>query len=134
MPELSIGMPVIINEFDRPCTRLVAVITKIDRFNDIVTAKYLCVDTITDVCGALIHRVTPLSDFGVALIVKNNGTVCCEPVGESVAKYPYTDEHRLWQPEQDKDYPARPEVLKLVNPEKFSHKTKGDLIDEHLRQ
>jgi hypothetical protein len=112
--KLYVGMPVIVNEFDRPCTRLVAVVSDMDIDNDIVVVKYLCAQTRVKTCCMAINRVTPLEDFGVTLIIEGEEMMRCLPERKSVATY-YDGRPRPWQPENPDEYlPARPEIVRLL--------------------
>lgn len=113
MTKLAIGMPVIINNVDRPCTRLVAVITNIDNDTGIVHAEYLCKETLMAQCSSQAYRVTPLSEFGVTLIIEK-GEMKCDPVKKSTAMYP-DGGHRKWQEEEyGKRHKVRPDVVSLL--------------------
>ena len=107
---MKIGTPVIINGFDRPCTRLVAIVTKIK--NNVVYAKYLTKDVLSKKCSAYISKVTPISDFGVELRIED-GIAFCQIVGENKATY-CDGNHRPWQAEFVEEHVVRPEVLLLL--------------------
>lgn len=94
------GTPVIINRCDRPCAKLVAIVTEID--DSLVTAMYLSSATMVRSCVDHIDVVTPIADFGVKLLVvkgryHHDDVFTTIPTGsQSIATY--ADGHlRCWQ-------------------------------------
>jgi hypothetical protein len=114
---LNPGTPVIINDFDRPCTRLVAIVTEVK--DGIVTAKYLAKDTSILECSAPIGKVTPLHAFGKRLDVDNDaGLAWVNDIGVNQNRATYSDGRpRRWQEELHYvgGIKIRPEVAKLVS-------------------
>jgi len=86
---------VIINEFDKPCTRLVAQVVKIE--NGRVTGRYITEETTLEFCTGDIAHATLVSAFGVALNL-SDGYVEGIQIGDSSATYP-DGRPRLWQPD-----------------------------------
>lgn len=80
------GMPVIINDFDAPQSRMVAVLTGFDAQKGIWFARYLSRFTNMARCAGEQKYVTALSDFGVRLEV-NDSFYRCVVVGPSIATY-----------------------------------------------
>jgi hypothetical protein len=95
--EVAVGHCVILNDFDRPCNKLVAVITKIE--NGRVIARYLSNRTMMQECHALIDGVTPISQFGLSVITDGLFFWCAiNPTATPTATYP-NGEKREWQAE-----------------------------------
>ncbi len=105
----EVGHLVIINEYDRPCQDLIAVISRIDKRNDVTI--YYCAylnDKLTRIIDdriCLIGTVnpTPLSEFGVQvkfditkLVVKESPYTIIETPENSTATYP-DGQPRSWQ-------------------------------------
>ena len=116
--KVTVGSCIIVNEFDRPCARLVAVVTEID--HEKIVAQYLSNDVSlrtfskNGVWGTFL-RVTPLWNFGVALHVNPKGEYWCEKKCDSIATYP-DGSHRLWQESfrETPLYPGRPEIVAIL--------------------
>lgn len=117
--KIKIGTPVIINDCDRPCTGLVAIVRKIT--DSFVEAIYLCKATNIRMCrSSRIKGVTPISDFGVALRIEDDLAVCVI-VGESLATYE-DGIPREWQPYAEY-LSVRKEALRLFLKNQMSKKT-----------
>lgn len=111
---MKTGIPVIINEFDRPCARLVAIVTGTKE--GIVMAKYLAKDTNSTECAAPADKVTPLEVFGMRLDIDNGvGLAWVNECGANRATYS-DGAPRKWQEELHHvgGIKIRPEVAKLV--------------------
>ena len=94
---IKINDLVIINEFDRPCTRLIAIVSEIG--SDYILADYICKDTSMGQCDEQPSRVTKIEDFGMKIdIDMDQGAVQVIQVGPSIAKYS-DGSIRKWQPE-----------------------------------
>ena len=63
---IRVGMPVILNRFDRPTSRLIAVVCK--KEPGFVSARYLSANISGDISYPVGDEVTPLEDFGVKII------------------------------------------------------------------
>jgi hypothetical protein len=98
--DIKPGTPVIINYFDRPCARLIAVVERVEA--GVVHALYLCMATRGERCSSNIENVTSIYDFGVGLIVNEAGVASAKEVGESSARYP-DGRKRVWQPDTYND-------------------------------
>lgn len=85
------GTPVIVNRYDRPCAKLVAIVTEID--DSMVTAMYLSSATMVRFCVDHIDAVTPIADFGIKLLVvkgrrRQDNVFTTIPTGsQSIATY-----------------------------------------------
>jgi hypothetical protein len=125
--KLDVGNCVILNEFDRPCGYLVAVITEV--LDDHYYCKYLSeetsLDTYNNANGKLGLRVpkgynqfpTPVEDFGVRVVYdEKNRLYSCVRFGESKARYP-DDSIRHWQENFPFIHPARKSIVDMI---KFS--------------
>lgn len=89
-----IGEFVIINEFDKPCTRLIAQVERIE--GETIVARYVTTGTRMTHCSAHVSEVTPVHKFGVMFEIKGGhisaGQVCA-------SKATYRDgKPRDWQP------------------------------------
>ena len=98
--KVEVGHAVIVSAFDRPCTHMIAIITKIDGMD--VYARYLhngqTVQSIIDDC-------TPISRWGkrvVGIKVECGAEYFCVMVAPSTEQPAvYTDgRHRNWQEEE----------------------------------
>ena len=98
-----IGEYVIINEYDKPCTRLVAQVVSVE--GDKVKARYITEGTTLRVCESSLSSVTPVSDFGVLLIFEGS-RVSGIRNGESIATY-RDGKPRYWQPENTETHALR---------------------------
>ena len=101
------GTAVIINYFDRPYCRLVAVVTLVEY--GVVHVKYLCQEVEQDGCHDLIERVTPISKFGVRLEFGNR-TVKTYPESESKAVYA-DGRPRNWQETYNDEYVLKKDIF-----------------------
>ena len=117
LERIVVGMPVILDDIDRPCTRLIAIVKSIEQSDTvssgIVHARYLTTNTMMKDCSSLLKHVTPLSDFGVALEF-NDGIVCGKVTGSSIALY-RNGQSRAWQPEWEECHPVDPKAFELIN-------------------
>lgn len=110
---MKIGTPVIINDTDRPCTRLIAIVDEV-RANGVIHARYLTTGTKSHDCYAIADQVTPVSVFGVVLTV-DGALAWTHPQEPSRATY-RDKKPRLWQEELPaRAIPVRPEVAKLIS-------------------
>jgi len=96
MAEIQIGDYVIMNDCDKPCTRLIAVVTKVDAEKERVWARYICERVNMREPYGWLGGVTRVSDFGVE-IAFNGDMVSTEQVRPSVATY-RDGKPREWQP------------------------------------
>jgi len=110
---IRIGTPVIINLFDRPCTRLTAVVTRVDEAGGMVYARYLTTGTRTSACYGPLIGVTPLRQFGVDLVLE--GTQI-RGIQRRLSEATYRDGRpRAWQPETSGElHSVRPEVYRRL--------------------
>jgi len=90
---IAVGHCIIINDCDRPCGMLVAIICDIDE--EYITARYLSNAVHMEQCSSRAKYVTPIGAFGVKVCVEGH-EYWCEKIGESSAKYP-DGEPRMWQ-------------------------------------
>lgn len=93
---IQIGDLVIINDSDKPCTRLMARVAEVDPVRGFIRAEYICERTNMRECQGSLHRATLVSDFGVEVAFDGN-VVSTEQVRPSVATYP-DGKPREWQP------------------------------------
>lgn len=96
---LGVGCCICLNDVERPCAELLAVITKIE--GDQIIAKYLNADSLLDNyrkkgCRTTPDLATPVGRFGVVVRVDADGMYWCDKICESEAKYP-EGEPRQWQ-------------------------------------
>ncbi len=90
-----IGEYVIINELDKPCTRLIAQVERIDA--EKVIARYVTNGTRMTHCSAHISEVTPVWKFGVMFEIKG-GYISAGQITPSKATY-RDGKPRNWQPQ-----------------------------------
>lgn len=91
---ITIGSPVIINHCDAPCTKLVAIVSKIDGGR--VNAFYLAKDTNMPECYTSSPlEVTHLFDFGVRISIQGESFEIYQ-LDRSIAKY-RDGKPRRWQ-------------------------------------
>ena len=109
--KVKVGDFIIINEFDRPCTRLVAVIQEM--YAHSVVAKYITCGTGVKTCCAAIEDVTKVEDFGVKLEL-SHAYVTGYPVAPTKAKYKKDGSPRHWQPEHDETHEIRAELYDFL--------------------
>lgn len=93
---ISVGDYIIINDADKPCTRLIALVTEANQEKDFVRAQYICERVNMRECQGRLSNARLVSDFGVEIIF-NDHTVYTEQVRPSIATYP-DGEPRNWQP------------------------------------
>lgn len=96
MSEIKIGDYVIMNDADKPCTRLIAVVTQVDAEKERVNARYICERVNMREPYGWLGGVTLVSDFGVEMTF-NGDTVSTEQLRPSVATY-RDGKLREWQP------------------------------------
>lgn len=115
---LMIGDPVIMSAYDRPCSGLVAIVTKIA--DDLVTAIYLSKETTIETAITPKREVTKLTEFGVILRFEHyqdplswehKDLFWAEQVDSSAAIYPDTLKSRKWQESAPVKQTIRPEAL-----------------------
>jgi hypothetical protein len=97
---LSVGMPVIVNYCDRPCARLVAIITAFSEDGSAI-ASYLSTETGIKKCWEHASKMTPVSDFGMRLEIDRKRRIFwISPVAGAANMAVYSDGRpREWQPE-----------------------------------
>ena len=102
---------IIINHFDKPSAKLIAVITKIEK--DIVTARYLYSGK---VCWGNIKDVTLVESFGVKLIFDLYKTKYKVEINDnnSIATYP-DGRKRYWQDNSTNEYKIHKNSLIYVS-------------------
>lgn len=125
---LEIGHCVILNEFEEPSGRMVCVI--VDKDDDFFYVKYINADSSLGIHNwnsgmkakrdqAGIHRMTPLSVFGVRIIAYHRAATIptrgrwyyiCEKIGESTATY-CDGKPRRWQERHSCEYAGRLDVI-----------------------
>jgi sporulation protein YlmC with PRC-barrel domain len=92
---VKIGDYVIINDFDKPCTRLIA---EVERFEgETVIARYVTTGTRMTHCSAHVSQVTPVWKFGVMFELKK-GHITAAQISPSKATY-RDGKPRNWQPQ-----------------------------------
>lgn len=91
--DIRLGHCVIVNEFDRPCARLIAVIDRIE--DDFVWCRYLSTTTGVRICVSHGNDVTPIERFGIIAIASHR-SYRIEAFQKSNAKYKDGSE-RIWQ-------------------------------------
>lgn len=125
---VEVGNCVIVNQYDQPCGKLIAVVT--EKTDAYVKCQYLNNDKSLstynkdggiEIPSHLFSQITPVFLFGVTIQLVENETDAmyyCEQT--SVSKAQYSDgESRKWQEYGGiHEYTARPELLELI----FAHK------------
>jgi len=96
MSKIAIGDYIIINDADKPCTRLIALVTEASQEKDFVRAQYICERVNLRECQGRLSNARLVSDFGVEMAF-NGDTVSTEQIRPSIATYP-DGEPRNWQP------------------------------------
>lgn len=91
------GHCVIVNQFDRPCAKLVAVV--------LADGKCCYLNQAINFRKMDASNATPVSDFGIAVMARGD-SYSCVVVGDSVAKYP-DGSPRLWQDSQQVQHKRR---------------------------
>ena len=116
LERIVVGMPVILNDMDRPCTRLVAIVKSIEQPNTvssgIVHARYLTTNTMMKDCSSLLAHTTPLEAFGVELVIVGS-QVYGHIIGPSQATY-RNGKPREWQPEHCEIHDIDPHAFELM--------------------
>lgn len=93
---ISIGDYVIMNDADKPCTRLIAQVAELPEGKDFLRARYICERTNMREPYGRLSGATLVSDFGVEMTFEGD-TVTTEQVRPSVATY-RDGRPREWQP------------------------------------
>jgi len=93
---IKVGDYVIMNNTDKPCTRLIAQVIELPEGKDFVRGRYICKNTNMRYPQGGLSDATLVSDFGVELFFAN-GRISSEQVNPSVAKY-RDGRPREWQP------------------------------------
>lgn len=96
MSKIQIGDYVIMNEADKPCTRLIAEVIELSNDQNFVRGRYICKNTNMREPYGKLSDVTLVSSFGVEMFF-NEEMVGTEQVRPSVAKY-QNGAPREWQP------------------------------------
>ena len=107
---INLGEYVIINEFDKPCTRLVAKVTEVNGKR--VKARYITKGTNLKIRTSDTENVMPVHRFGVRLVF-DDGQVTGICDAQSTATYK-DGKPRYWQPEHTETHALRPEREQLV--------------------
>lgn len=119
---IEIGHCVILNDVEKPCGELVAVIVAID--NETAHCKYLNADPRLNPYNKKhgmaillkngLHNLTPINKFGIQVCYNSKmKKYYCERVGESIATYS-DGKLRQWQENIPIFYPARSEIIKIT--------------------
>lgn len=98
---IKVGDYVIMNNSDKPCTRLIAQVIELPEGKDFVRGRYICKNTNMRYPQGRLSEATLVSDFGVELSVElslTNGKISTEQVRPSVATYS-DGKPRQWQPD-----------------------------------
>lgn len=101
---IKVGDYVIMNNSDKPCTRLIAQVIELPEGQDFVRGRYICKGTNMRYPQGRLSEATLVSDFGVELSVNvsfANAKVSTGQVRPSVAKY-RDGRPRQWQPDGEK--------------------------------
>lgn len=107
MRELKIDDYVIVNDFDRPCTRLIAKVKSIDD-SGLAKFDYLTTGTSMKMASGPINEATLIADFGV-IVVENPNDIFAKQVLKCVATYS-DGSPRGWQPEHCEKWGLRDKV------------------------
>jgi len=115
MKLFKVGDLFIINDCDRPCAELVAIVTAVK--NGLYAWRYINKDKRLKNYGckkteATLKLATLLSDFGVDLCIFQK-EYWCKTIGESVAKYP-DGVARKWQGSDWEKYEITESAQKLL--------------------
>lgn len=94
---IQLGDYVIMNDADKPCTRLIAQVIELPEGRDFVRGRYICERTNMREPYGRLSGATLVSDFGVELTFNTDDTVTSEQVRPSVATYS-DGKPRQWQP------------------------------------
>lgn len=97
--EIKVGSLVVVNEFDRPCARLVGVLTELDETAPGGLARYLDSSLDGDYGQRSVSArcPTPIAAFGVLVLFDHErGMYCIVETGPSCAAYP-DGRRRHWQ-------------------------------------
>jgi len=95
--EVKVGHCIIINHFDQPCTRLVAVVKDVKL--EMVVANYLSDDLMCRSCwSARPSDIMPVNRFGVRVFLHDDGDYSClrDTMMDVTAVYP-DGVKRQWQ-------------------------------------
>jgi len=96
LSEFKRGTPVIINETDAPCLRLVALFDKI--VNGVVYCEYLTDYPSMKTCRTTRpNEVTKLTDFGYDILISGDMVYLMPLNKESIATYKNDGKKRNWQ-------------------------------------
>lgn len=95
--EIRIGDYIIINNTDKPCTRLIAEVVEVDQARNFVRAKYLCKNTNMKECYGRLSEATLISEFGV-ICGKERDMLKAAQISPSKALY-RDGRSRDWQPQ-----------------------------------
>lgn len=110
---VHVGDFVIVNEMDRPCTRLVAKVLSVEDF-PMITCVYLSANTSVRIYQAHVSTLTNIFDFGCEIAFYKR-TYRCREVEASQAKYHHGG-IRKWQEEQgDVTQPLAPSCNQKVD-------------------
>lgn len=93
---IKVGDYVIMNNSDKPCTRLIAQVIELPEGKDFVRGRYICKGTNMRYPQGRLSEATLVSDFGVELFFAN-GRVSSEQLRPSAATY-RDGKPREWQP------------------------------------
>ena len=93
---IKVGDYVIMNNSDKPCTRLIAQVIELPEGQDFVRGRYICKGTNMRYPYGRLSEATLVSDFGVELFF-TGGRVSSEQVNPSAATY-RDGRPREWQP------------------------------------
>lgn len=109
--DMAVGNCVIVNTYDQPCGKLVAIITAVS--GDCFFVKYLNADPALDYYnkndGMRVSRPTLVGSFGVE-VRYYDGTYWCVRVGDSRATYE-DGKRREWQESYSCCFIARKELI-----------------------
>jgi hypothetical protein len=97
--DLKVGCCVILNELEQPCSKLIAVVWKIE---SVLICRYLCdwdhlKPFFRNGVRSAVHEATTVGHFGVSVKFED-GRYWCEQSGESIATYD-DGKPRYWQEE-----------------------------------
>lgn len=95
---IKVGDYVIMNNSDKPCTRLIAQVIELPEGKDFVGGRYICKGTNMRYPYGRLSEATLVSSFGVELFFAN-GRVSSEQVNPDRCVAKYRDGRpREWQP------------------------------------
>ena len=126
MSDLRKGMPVIINDVERPEARLVAVLTTFNARTGIWRARYLANGTHGTQCWTG-GQPTPLSHFGIALESDGDRFRCVSSGEPSIATY-RDGRPRSWQDRTPSHWwPFRTYARKFLAAEWLQERERADV-------